>query len=275
VIQLSSDIFIFILIFGALIGSFLNVVILRVPEKTFFKHSRSVCPKCGALVPIWLNIPVVSWLLLRGKSNCCRTSISIQYPLVELSTMIIFGLFYTRHPFLGWSFDSLLWNYDDFLRFMHGVTFTSVLLACSVIDIRLMIIPDVLSLGMIGVSPLVAWLHPELKLVDSLGGVLLGGGFLYAIAWFYWLIRKQYGMGFGDVKLLAAIGGWIGYQGVFPTLFLGSIIGSIMGVVILMLAQKFSWKAKVPFGPFLAAGAVLYLWYGLEVFFAFGLLSQT
>lgn len=265
-LYLMSPVVWFVFVFGACIGSFLNVVILRVPEKTFLKNARSVCPACGAQIPAWYNIPVLSWLMLRGKAKCCRAKISIQYPLVELVTALIFVVCYVQNPFIGWTLQSILWDLDTALRFAHAVTFVSILLVCSVIDIRLMIIPDVISLPMIALTPVVAWLHPDLDMTSALLGVVAGGGFLYGIAWLYWIVRKEYGMGFGDVKLLAAIGGWLGYQGVFPALFLGSMIGSIIGVVVLTLAKRFSWQARIPFGPFLAGGAVLHLWIGPEIF---------
>ncbi|MCX6118054.1 MAG: prepilin peptidase, partial [Proteobacteria bacterium] len=108
-------------------------------------------------------------------------------------------------------------------------------------------------------SPLVATLHPDLSMQSSLIGVLLGGGFLYFVAWLYWIIRKEYGMGFGDVKLLAGIGGWLGYESLFQTVFIGSIIGSIIGILALAIGRQFSWQAKLPFGPFLATGATIWL----------------
>lgn len=263
---LASPIFWLIIVLGLCIGSFLNVCILRIPEGTFFKNTRSVCPACSATIPVWLNIPILSWLLLRGKARCCGASISIQYPMVELVTSLFVLYTYWQHPFLGWSVANPVWSPDDLLRFTHGTVFVAAMMVCAVIDMKYMIIPDVLSLGMVALSPAVAWVHPDLDLHSSVIGILAGGGFLYAVAWLYWLVRKQYGMGFGDVKLLAAIGGWLGYQAIFPTLFIGSIVGSIIGVVALGLIRRFSWQARIPFGPFLAAGAVMHLWWGGEIF---------
>jgi leader peptidase (prepilin peptidase)/N-methyltransferase len=151
------------------------------------------------------------------------------------------------------------------IRWIHGCAFISLMLTMSVIDARLMIIPDVLSLGMLALSPFVAWIHPDLKFLDSVIGAVAGGGVLYAVAWGYWLLRRQYGLGFGDVKLLAAIGGWLGWQAIFPTLFLGSVVGSIIAIVSMVFARRFSWQAKIPFGPFLAAGAVAHLLFGSEL----------
>lgn len=263
---LHSPMFWFMFVLGACIGSFLNVCILRVPEGTFLKHTRSVCPACETVIPFWLNIPILSWFFLGGRARCCKARLSFQYPFVELLTAVYFAYMYTKFPFLGWSLDHVILNYQDALRFGHGIVFISILLVCSAIDLRYMIIPDVISLPMIVLTPLVAWIHPDLDIKSALIGVALGGGFLYGIAWLYWIIRKEYGMGFGDVKLLAGIGGWLGYQAIFPTLFVGSIVGSIIGVVVLILGRKFSWQARIPFGPFLATGAVIHFCWGPELF---------
>lgn len=265
-VALRSPIFWLIFILGACIGSFLNVCILRIPEGTFFKHTRSVCPACGATIPMWFNIPILAWFMLRGKTACCRTRLSLQYPIVEALTALIFVSMYFKFPFMGWVLHEGSWDWPNALRFLHATTFISILLTCSVIDLRHMIIPDVISLPMIALTPVVAWIHPELDMKSALLGVVFGGGFLYGIAWLYWIVRKEYGMGFGDVKLLAAIGGWLGYQAIFPTLFVGSIVGSIIGVVVLIIGKKFSWQARLPFGPFLATGAVIHFCWGPELF---------
>lgn len=261
-----SPIFWLIFVLGACIGSFLNVCILRIPEGTFFKNARSVCPSCGAKIPFWLNIPIFGWMILRGKTNCCKKPLSIQYPLVEALTAVIFVCMYAKFPFMGWALNKAVWDSSEAIRFAHATLFISILLVCSIIDLYHMIIPDVISLPMIALTPVIALVHPDLDMKSALIGVALGGGFLYGIAWLYWLIRKEYGMGFGDVKLLAGIGGWLGYQAIFPTLFVGSIVGSIIGVAVLMIGKTFSWQARLPFGPFLAAGAVIHFCWGPELF---------
>ena len=255
-----------VVVLGACVGSFLNVCILRIPEKTFFKHMRSVCPACGALIPSYLNIPVFSFFILRGKAKCCGAKLSWQYPLVEIAAALIFGLMYFKFPFAGWSLQGAQYSVSDFIRYCHASIFVCLMLIMSVIDAKLMIIPDELSLGMMALSPLVAWIHPDLDLKSSAIGMVVGGGILYLVAWGYWLVRKQYGLGFGDVKLLAAIGGWLGWQAIFPTLFLGSVVGSIIALVFMIIARQFSWQAKIPFGPYLALGAVTHLLFGPELF---------
>jgi leader peptidase (prepilin peptidase)/N-methyltransferase len=164
-----------------------------------------------------------------------------------------------------WNFPFLTaiptWDIEprDLIRFIHAMIFVNVLIVCSVIDLKHMIIPDVISLPMIALSPVVIYFHPELDWQSSLMGILLGGGVLYGITWAYWLVRHEIGMGMGDVKLLAAIGGWLGYQSILPTIFYGSVLGSTVGIVVLLMSRKFSLQTKIPFGPFLAIGAILHL----------------
>lgn len=253
-------------VLGACIGSFMNVCILRIPEETFFKQMRSACPACGAQIPFYLNIPIFGFFILRGRARCCGAKLSWQYPIIELAGVIIFAGMYLKFPFLGWSLSGAVFEVNDFLRWLHASSFISLMLIMSVIDARLMIIPDVLSIGMILLSPIVVALHPDLDFRSSAIGLIAGGGVLYVIAWLYWLIRREYGLGFGDVKLLAAIGGWLGWQSVFPTLFLGSFVGSILAITVMIIARKFSWQMRIPFGPYLASGAVTYLLWGQEIF---------
>jgi leader peptidase (prepilin peptidase) / N-methyltransferase len=265
----------FHIVMGAVVGSFLNVVILRVPEGTFLKHTRSHCPSCQAAIPFYFNIPILGWMILRGRSACCKKKISLQYPLVELVTAVIWAIWFLKFPYVSPNQEyGFVWHLPDLWRYIHAVVFSSIMIVVSVIDLRLMIIPDKISLPMLALSPVVVWLHPDLTLKSSIIGIVLGGGFLYGIAWLYWFLRKQYGMGFGDVKLLALIGGWLGYQSIFPTLFIGSMVGSIIGVLVLIVARKLTMQAKVPFGPFLAAGALIHLWFGNEFFMQLGRLSE-
>lgn len=258
-----------IMAMGACVGSFMNVCILRIPEQSFFSHLRSVCPSCGKQIPAWLNIPVFSFIMLRGRAQCCSAKLSWQYPLIEIAGALIFAGMYLKFPFLGWSISGSEFEINEFIRWVHASLFVSLMLIMSVIDARLMIIPDVLSIGMIVTSPLVVLAHPDLDFKSSAVGIFLGGGILYLVAWVYWLIRREYGLGFGDVKLLAAIGGWLGWQAVFPTLFLGSITGTLVAVAIMLVARRFSWQMKIPFGPYLAIGAVSHLLWGAEFFLIF------
>lgn len=252
--------------FGACIGSFLNVCILRIPERNFFSNLRSVCPACGQQIPFYLNIPILGFFILRGKARCCSAKLSWQYPIVELLGALIFSGLYLKFPFLGWSMSGAAFELNQFLRWGHAAIFISLMLVMSVIDARLMIIPDVLSIGMILSSPIIVAIHPDLDFKSSAIGIVAGGGILYLVAWIYYLLRREYGLGFGDVKLLAAIGGWLGWQAVFPTLFLGSTLGSVIALTVMLLMRNFSWQMKIPFGPYLAIGAVTHLLWGAELY---------
>lgn len=262
---LTSPITWILFILGSCMGSFFNVCIYRIPRKIFWHSSRSQCPYCHKNIPPWNNIPMVSWLVLRGRAACCGQSISVQYPLVELFTAVAFVVIYWEFPFVEGFGQGLVWDDSQFIRFGHGVIFFSLLLICSVIDLHLQIIPDVLSLPMIALSPLVVFLHPELSWASSLIGVLAGGGSLYLIAIGYYFLRRNIGLGMGDVKLLAAIGGWLGYQAVIPTLLVGSISGAIAGIGVIIGTRSFTLKIKIPFGPFLSLGAMMYLLFGQQI----------
>ena len=205
---------------------------------------------------------MISWLILRGKASCCGKNISPIYPTVEFLTGCLFIVCYWVFPFIvesgyGFSVDNGM-----LIRFAHALIFTCLLVVCSFIDAELQIIPDVISIPMIVVSPLVAWLHPDLSIKASLIGVFAGGGIFYFVAWAYFMLRGEAGLGFGDVKLLAAIGGWLGYQSILPTVFLGSIIGALTGIGVIIITRSFDTKLKLPFGPFLSIGALCHLYFG-------------
>ncbi len=262
---LTSPLGVFWFVLGTFFGSFFNVCIYRIPLKIFWKNKRSHCPACNALIPFWYNIPLVSWLVLRGRAACCGASISVRYPLVELLSGLLFVTIYHCFPFvLGWQ-GHLQLDPANFLRFMHAIVFVSLLLICSFIDLQYMIIPDVISLPMIAVTPLVVYLHPDLDWKSALFGILLGGGLFYAVAWLYFLLRREAGLGMGDVKLLAAIGGWLGYQSIITTIFWGSLLGSFVGLGLIVFKGKMSLKTRLPFGPFLSLAAILYLLWGHQL----------
>ncbi len=252
----------FFFVLGAMLGSFYNVCIYRIPRKIFFASARSQCPHCGVAIPFWRNIPILSWILQKGRAACCGQKISVQYVLVELGTAILFAVIYWIFPFVVRSSGGLVIDSPELMRCLHALIFTSLLLICSVIDLEHQIIPDVLSIPMILLSPLVVYLHPELDWKSSLIGVVIGGGSLYTVAWLYYIVRREYGLGMGDVKLLAAIGGWLGYQSILTTIFWGSILGSFVGIGVIIVTRSMNLKTKLPFGPFLSFAAVSYLLFG-------------
>ena len=263
---LASGYSLFFLVLGALLGSFYNVVIYRLPEsKMFFSH-RSFCRYCNQLIPFYYNIPVFSWFFLLGRTKCCKRPISLQYPIVEIISSISMCVIYWMYPFIGYFDGAYSIDYNNFFRFLHLFSFFSLMLISSVIDLRLKIIPNQITLSMIAISPLWILLHPELDWLSSLLGVLFGLFLPLTIASVYYLIRKRQGLGMGDVKILSAIGGWLGYQAILPCLFTASVVGSILGLFIIVLTKKSAASAyQIPFGPFLAIGAMLYQITGKDI----------
>jgi len=234
-------------IFGALCGSFFNVCIIRIPEDEDIVFKSSHCRKCSYKIPGYLNIPILSYIFLRGKCANCKASISIQYPLVELFSAIMFVCLSLAFG-LGFRF----WIYGLFI---------SALIIISVIDLYHRIIPDSLSLPGIVVGFLLSFFLKEVIWWESLIGILLGGGSFLAVAYIYEVLAKREGLGGGDVKLLAMIGAWLGYQSILPVIIISSALGSVVGVSLLF-AQKGDMKTAIPFGPFLSFAAGIYVFYG-------------
>lgn len=243
------DISIMSFIFGACIGSFLNVVICRMPSGQSIVSPPSHCPACNHVIPFYFNIPIVSFLLLRGKCGFCKTTISIRYPLVELMTgFLSIGLFIK----FGLTPTALFY-----------FTFSAVLVAISFIDLDHQIIPDKLSLPGILIFSTSCLFVPKMHVLSVIWGILAGGGILSIVAFLYYSLRKHHGMGIGDIKLLAMIGAAIGLKGVFFTLFTGSVFGTLGGVAAMALTKNpDSRQTKIPFGPFLSLGAILYIFWG-------------
>jgi len=242
--------------FGASVGSFLNVVIFRLPAGKSIVTPPSHCPKCGSKIKIYENIPVLSYLFLKGRCGNCRSSISPRYPLVEaLTAAIAVGLWF----YYGLS--TLL-----VVRFV----FLAGLVAVSFIDFDHKIIPDSLSLGGIAVGFISSFFTP-LGWRSSLYGIALGGGSLLLVSLAYYAVTKREGMGLGDVKLLAAIGAFLGWEAIPFTIFAASLVGSVIGIA---LSGKSGLKYAIPFGPFLAFGATLYLFFGPQLIkFYFGIFA--
>lgn len=217
---------------------------------------RSFCPKCKAKLFWWHNIPVVSWFLLRGKCHFCKERISFRYPLVELLSAAVAVL--SVYSF-GLSATSLL-----------VYVFCAALIVISFIDIDYYIIPDVISLPgtVIGIligllnhsTHIFRWPVPD-TVWGSLIGLAFGGGVLLFISEVYFRVRKRVGLGLGDVKLLAMTGAFFGFQGAFYTMFLGSLMGSVLGIGMVLFQRK-GLNYQLPFGPYLAMGTALYLFSG-------------
>ncbi|MEK6790236.1 MAG: prepilin peptidase [Deltaproteobacteria bacterium] len=234
-------------VFGAVVGSFLNVCIYRIPAGRSIVFPGSSCPACGQAIAFYDNIPVFSYLLLRGRCRRCAAPFSFQYPLVELLSAVFATALFIRS---GASVETLIY-----------FVFISALIVITFIDLEHRIIPDVISLPGIPIGFAASFVLPAMNWQDSAIGVLAGGGILLAIAVAYYVVAKNEGMGGGDVKLLAMIGAFLGWQGALMTLLLASLSGSIIGLAMMLLYGKDS-KYAIPFGPFLAAGALAYLFLG-------------
>ncbi len=237
----------YILFIGSCIGSFLNVCIFRLPANQSVVRPPSACPSCGRPIRWYDNIPIISYIVLRGRCRSCRVSISLRYPLVEMLT----GLF-------------ALTVWLHFGIHVHSIIyflFIAALLAVTFIDLDHRIIPDVISLPGIPIGFAASFFLPQISWLESLTGILIGGGTLLIIALGYQMLTGKDGMGGGDIKLLAMIGAFIGWKGVLFTIMAASFTGTLAGIAVMLQTRK-GMKLAVPFGPFLATGAILYLFLG-------------
>ncbi len=233
--------------FGSVVGSFLNVVILRFPQGESIVFPPSRCPGCGNPIKFYDNIPIISFIFLGGKCRNCKDRISFQYPLVELLTGVGFLAVFIR---FGISSVAIIY-----------FALISVLIVISAIDLKHRIIPNLLSLPGIPLGFLASFFLPEITAADSLAGILLGGGTLYLVAVSYFYLRRKEGMGGGDIKLLAMLGGFIGVKGVLFTILMGSLLGALGGIFMMGIGREGRYYA-IPFGPFLSAASILYIFFG-------------
>ncbi len=245
-------IYIFAFIFGAVVGSFLNVCIYRLPLGKSVAFPASHCPVCGGGIRPYDNIPIISYIVLRGRCRSCGGRISLQYPAVELINALL-----TLFLFMKFGFS---------LAFLFLFLFCSALVVITFIDLEHRIIPDVISLPGIIVGFASSFFLGGLSWQNSLIGIVAGGGSLFIVATVYQLITKKEGMGGGDIKLLAMMGAFLGWMAVPFIIFASSLVGSVVGITI-MLAQKKDSKLAIPFGPFLAFGAILYVFYGRQIIY--------
>ncbi len=245
---------IYVALLGLVIGSYLNVVIYRLPRRLSTVLPRSRCPRCRAAIRAWDNVPVLSYLLLRGRCRHCGVTISWRYPLIEIVTGLCFVASYHRFET---PFDAAA-----------GAAFCAAMIALAMIDLDHYLLPDAITLPGIaiglGLQPWLSWSTP----VDAVVGALFGAAVLTAVSWAWYLVKGTHGMGLGDVKMLAMIGAFLGWQGAAVTLLLASLSGALTGAA-LMLARRLEMKSKLPFGFFLALGAVLTLFFGRQVLTAY------
>ncbi|MGH9348164.1 MAG: prepilin peptidase [Vicinamibacterales bacterium] len=227
-------------LFGLLVGSFLNVCIFRLPRKESIVWPASRCPRCGRALAWYENVPVVSWVLLRARCRMCGERISWMYPIVELCTAIVFAALFTL--------------YGPTPLGLSRLVFACSLIVLFAIDLEYQLLPNVITLSGIVIGLLFSVFVPP-GWVDSLIGIVLGGAVPYAIAEAYFRLRGEEGLGMGDVKMLAMIGAFLGWKLMLLTLVLASFAGSVVGLGF--LAAGYGRRFALPFGTFLAAGAVV------------------
>lgn len=245
---------ILILLFGLIWGSFLNVVIYRLPRGMNLVKPSSSCPHCQQKIKPYHNIPVFSYLLLRGKCCYCGAKISIIYPLVEILTPLSFILLYFHY---GLSF-----------YFLCSSLFTSFLIVLGFIDFSHQILPDELTLPGLALALIYSFFRKDMSFWQSLLGAVVGAGFLFLVYGAYYLLRKKEGMGMGDVTMMLFIGAYLGWRQTFFTLILASFCGAILGV-FLILFQKKDTQFALPFGTFLAPASYVALIWGEPIIQAY------
>jgi leader peptidase (prepilin peptidase)/N-methyltransferase len=234
---------------GLCIGSFLNVCIHRLPLKQSVVHPGSRCPDCGYALRWYDNVPVLSYAALRGRCRSCARPISLQYPIVEIVTAVVFVLHW--HAF------------GPTVLLPLRLLFASALIVLFMIDLEHQILPDVITLPGIGLGVACSLFLPPGPLMSILG-VLLGGGLLWAIAEAWFRLRKVEAMGFGDVKMLAMVGGWLGVKMVLVTFVLSSMLGGLIGAALIG-SRRADMATRVPFGTMLAVGALVASLYGEDL----------
>lgn len=232
---------------GLVVGSYLNVVIHRLPREESTVLPRSRCPACGTVIRARDNIPLLSFLALRGRCRSCGAPISWRYPLVEALTAALLVL--CAEAF-GPTWQALV-----------AAVFCCLLVALAGIDLEHFLLPDALTLPGIALGLAVSWPAPWIRWQDAALGAALGGGGLWLLGKTWYLLRREEGLGLGDVKMLAMVGAFLGWQGVLVTVLLASASGALLGLG-LVIAGRLDLGSKLPFGVFLSAGAAVALFAG-------------
>jgi leader peptidase (prepilin peptidase)/N-methyltransferase len=241
---------ILIFVLGLIIGSFSNVCIYRIPKNESVIYPASHCPKCRSKIKPIDNIPLLSYLLLKGRCRNCGSKISIQYPVVEFLTGLIYLIIYLIY---GLSIQSLVY-----------IILSSALIIIAFIDLQEQIIPDVISLPGIVVGLILSFIVPYISFINSVLGALVGGGIILIIAWVGSKIFKKEAMGGGDVKLTAMIGAFLGWRYTLISLFWGFFLGALIGIILIMTKIK-KREDAIPFGPFIALGSIITLLWGEKI----------
>jgi len=257
----------FAAVLGLLVGSFLNVVILRLPARLAAQWRReaqeelaleaaeealppgivrepSHCPHCKHPLAIGDNIPLFAWLLLRGRCRYCRTPISIQYPLVELLSGVLSAL--------------VVWKFGPSWVALAGLVFTWMLIALAGIDFRTQLLPDQLTFPLLWLGLLLSLLPMFVLPASAILGAAIGYLSLWSVYWLFKLLTGKEGMGYGDFKLLAALGAWMGPGALLPVILLSSLVGALLGGALILL-RKHGREVPMPFGPFIAVAG--WVWF--------------
>jgi len=268
--------FIFIFMFGAIVGSFLNVVIHRVPNEESIVFPNSACPKCKNPIKPYDNLPIISWLMLGGKCRNCKEKIAARYPAVELLTAFLFTLTF-------WAI-----GFNAFLPIC--LIFVATMISLIFIDAEHMILPDVINFPLLGLALIVRIFYPiffdsayfpdllhaplssmqnlPLWLVSLIGAVLgglIGGGFLWLVGEIWKRFRGVEAMGLGDVKMMFAVGALLGWRLTFLSIFLGAFSGAIIGVFLVSKQKDKDMQTQIPFGIFLGTGSIIALLFGEQL----------
>jgi leader peptidase (prepilin peptidase) / N-methyltransferase len=237
----------FAVLFGLAWGSFLNVVIHRLPLGLSLVSPRSRCPSCGKEVAAYDNVPLLSYVALGGRCRKCRTSISVRYPLVEAS--------------VGAASLAALLRHGPSLAAISELAFVAAMVALIFIDYDHQILPNSITVPGTVLGLVYAWFRSDLPFRQCLVGAVVGGGLLFLVSEVYLRLRKLEGLGMGDVKMMAMVGAYVGWKGVLLTLFLGSLSGTVVGMIVLALHGG-DLKTKLPFGTFLGIGAIATVYVG-------------
>jgi leader peptidase (prepilin peptidase)/N-methyltransferase len=243
----SPLVWIYAALLGLIVGSYLNVLIFRLPAGKSTVWPRSRCPFCGGAIKARDNIPLLSFLLLRGRCRHCRAPISWRYPFIEGITSAAFVACVLR---FGVTAEALI-----------AILFVSLMVLLAAIDLEHFLLPDTITLpGLLLGLALRAW-HPQTFFLDALVGALIGAGLLILLINFWFWLRSEEGMGLGDVNMLALIGAFLGWQGVLTTLFVAALTGALTGIVLLV-GGRVGLRSRLPFGVFLALGGIVSLFFG-------------
>ena len=265
-----------IIILGLIVGSFLNVVIYRLPKAIIKQYKypsqqhflspirsistpRSFAPCCKKQLTWFENIPVLSWILLQGKCRYCKNPISYRYPLIEILTAIFFFVCFNKY---GVTSETLLW-----------VIFFSYVIALSFIDLDTFLLPDLLTLSLLIIGLVASSLnYISISFESSLSGAILGFALPWTVNKIYFMWRKHDGFGGGDFKLLAALGAWLGWQSIIPIISIASVSALATTFLLMLYGRKINLKTQLPFGPFLIMASVIIF---LDIFHPLGILTSS